>query len=76
MHFATGGFRPPVVLLHGLPEAHLMRRHVAPRLARQFIVFAPAPTRLLQQRQTPGGMDRYSKRAMGELRIDRCDCAS
>lgn len=31
----------PVLLLHGYPQTHLIWRHLAPRLAREFQVFAP-----------------------------------
>ena len=33
-----GGSGPPVLLLHGFPETHLMWRGVAPLLARRFSV--------------------------------------
>jgi len=33
-----GGAGPPVLLLHGFPQTHLMWRGVAPLLARQFTV--------------------------------------
>src|SRR2546430_15556729 len=36
-----GGSGPPVLLLHGFPETHLMWREVAPRLAREFTVVCP-----------------------------------
>jgi haloacetate dehalogenase len=36
-----GGSGPPVLLLHGFPETHLMWRTVAPRLARDFTVVCP-----------------------------------
>jgi haloacetate dehalogenase len=32
------GSGPPLLLLHGFPETHLMWREVAPRLARDFTV--------------------------------------
>lgn len=35
-----GGQGPPVLLLHGIPETHLMWHRVAPRLAEQFTVVA------------------------------------
>lgn len=35
-----GGSGPPLLLLHGFPETHLMWRIVAPRLAREFTVVA------------------------------------
>ena len=34
----TAGSGPPVLLLHGFPETHLMWRGVAPLLARHFTV--------------------------------------
>lgn len=37
----THGSGPPVLLLHGFPETHLMWRTVAPRLARDFTVVCP-----------------------------------
>lgn len=36
-----GGSGPPVLLLHGHPQTHVMWHHVAPRLARDFTVVAP-----------------------------------
>jgi haloacetate dehalogenase len=36
-----GGSGPPVLLLHGFPETHLMWRTVAPQLARDFTVICP-----------------------------------
>src|SRR5205807_692610 len=36
-----GGSGPPVLLLHGFPETHLMWRTVAARLAREFTVVCP-----------------------------------
>jgi haloacetate dehalogenase len=37
----AGGEGAPVLLLHGYPQTHLVWRHLAPRLAREFQVFAP-----------------------------------
>jgi haloacetate dehalogenase len=34
-----GGSGPPLLLLHGFPETHVMWRSVAPRLAQRFTVF-------------------------------------
>src|SRR5215831_1378467 len=36
-----GGSGPPILLLHGFPQTHLMWRRVAPRLARNFTVVCP-----------------------------------
>ncbi|MFL6678775.1 MAG: alpha/beta fold hydrolase [Burkholderiaceae bacterium] len=38
VHLRRAGDGPPLLLLHGFPQTHLMWRHVAPRLARRFTV--------------------------------------
>jgi haloacetate dehalogenase len=38
IHGRRGGSGPPLLLLHGIPETHLMWRRVAPRLAQDFTV--------------------------------------
>ncbi len=40
IHARIGGSGPPVLLLHGYPETHLMWHSVAPRLAERFTVVA------------------------------------
>ena len=40
IHGRRGGTGPPVLLLHGIPETHLMWHRVAPRLAEHFTVVA------------------------------------
>ncbi|GAA3465531.1 alpha/beta hydrolase [Nonomuraea roseola] len=40
IHGRRGGAGPPVLLLHGIPETHLMWHRVAPRLAERFTVVA------------------------------------
>jgi pimeloyl-ACP methyl ester carboxylesterase len=37
-----GGTGPPVLLLHGYPQTHVMWHRVAPVLARRFTVVCPA----------------------------------
>jgi pimeloyl-ACP methyl ester carboxylesterase len=46
----VGGSGPPVLLLHGFPETHLMWREIAPILAPRFTVVARGPARLRAQR--------------------------
>jgi haloacetate dehalogenase len=41
LHTAIGGAGPPVVLLHGFPQTHLMWRHVAAGLAAGHTVICP-----------------------------------
>ncbi len=38
INFAVAGSGPPLLLLHGYPENHVMWRHVAPVLARDHTV--------------------------------------
>jgi haloacetate dehalogenase len=40
IHGRRGGEGPPVLLLHGIPETHLMWHRVAPQLAQHFTVVA------------------------------------
>jgi haloacetate dehalogenase len=40
IHGRRGGQGPPVLLLHGIPETHLMWHRIAPQLAEQFTVVA------------------------------------
>jgi haloacetate dehalogenase len=40
IHGVSGGSGPPVLLLHGIPETHLMWHRVAPALAERFTVVA------------------------------------
>ena len=41
INLVTGGSGPPLLLLHGYPQTHLMWRKLAPRLATEFTVVAP-----------------------------------
>lgn len=62
----TAGAGPPLLLLHGFPQTHLMWRHLAPVLARDFSVVC-ADLRGYGQSDCPstdGAHAPYSKRAM------------
>lgn len=41
IHLVRGGSGPPILLLHGYPQTHVMWHRVAPRLAEHFMVVAP-----------------------------------
>lgn len=64
VHAAVGGEGPPVLLLHGFPESHLMWHAVAPRLAAGHTVVA-ADLRGYGESAVPaGGPEACSFRAM------------
>ena len=76
-----GGSGPPVLLLHGYPQTHVMWHRVAPALARTFTVVAPDLRGYGDSDKPPGGTDHsaYCKRtsaadqvaAMAALGFDR-----
>jgi haloacetate dehalogenase len=61
-----GGRGPPVLLLHGFPETHLMWRDIAPMLARRFTVVCTDLRGYGRSGCPPSRADHapYSKRAM------------
>jgi haloacetate dehalogenase len=64
--YRVGGSGPPLVLLHGFPETHLMWRDVAPLLARHHTIICP-DLRGYGQSGCPASAEDhapYSKRAM------------
>jgi haloacetate dehalogenase len=69
--YVVGGFGPPVLLLHGFPQTHVMWRHVAARLARDFTVVATDLRGYGDSAKPPGDEDHaaYSKRAMAEDQV-------
>lgn len=63
---ARAGSGPPLLLLHGYPQTHIIWRHVAPRLARRFEVVCADLRGYGDSSKPTGGRDHaaYSKRAM------------
>jgi len=61
-----GGNGPPVLLLHGFPQTHVMWHKIAPELARQFTVVVTDLRGYGDSDKPAGGSDHaaYSKRAM------------
>ncbi len=66
INLVTGGKGPPLLLLHGYPQTHLMWRKVAPRLAAEFTLVIPDLRGYGDSSKPPAGPDNenYSKRAL------------
>src|SRR5215217_160462 len=72
IHVRVGGTGPPLLLLHGFPETHLMWRDVAPRLANDFAIVC-ADVRGQGASGCPDSDKQhspYSKRAMAEELVE------
>ncbi len=66
IHAVSGGQGPPVLLLHGYPQTHVMWHKVAPRLAAEFTVIVPDLRGYGDSGKPADGENHsnYSKRAM------------
>jgi haloacetate dehalogenase len=67
-----GGSGPPVLLLHGIPQTHVMWHKVAPRLAQDFTVVAADLRGYGDSSKPPTTPDHapYSKRAMARDQVE------
>ena len=67
----TGGSGPPVLLLHGHPQTHVMWHRVAPALAERFSVVAPDLRGYGESTAPPTTADHlpYSKRVMATVQV-------
>jgi haloacetate dehalogenase len=72
IHVRHGGSGPPVLLLHGIPETHVMWHKVAPGLARDFTVVAADLRGYGDSSKPPSTPDHapYSKRAMARDQVE------
>ncbi|MGX4641309.1 alpha/beta fold hydrolase [Massilia sp. SYSU DXS3249] len=66
IHAVVGGSGPPLLLLHGHPQTHVIWHRVAPRLAERYTVVACDLRGYGDSSKPPGDPDHanYSKRAM------------
>ena len=67
-----GGKGSPVLLLHGIPETHVLWRKVAPLLAQEFFLVATDLRGYGDSSKPSGGEDHfgYSKRAMAQDQVE------
>ncbi|MFC4017143.1 alpha/beta fold hydrolase [Micromonospora sp. GCM10011542] len=72
VHGRRAGDGPPVLLLHGMPETHLMWHRVAPRLAERFTVIATDLRGFGASGFPPSSPDHapYSMREIGREQVD------
>ena len=68
INLVVGGSGPPLLLLHGYPQTHVMWHKVAPLLAGEFTVVVPDLRGYGDSSKPPGDPDHanYSKRAMAQ----------
>jgi haloacetate dehalogenase len=68
----TGGSGPPLLLLHGYPQTHVLWRKLAPRLAQDFTLVIPDLRGYGDSSKPPAGPDHaaYSKRALAQDQVE------
>lgn len=68
INLVTGGSGPPLLLLHGYPQTHVMWHKMAPLLADAYTLVIPDLRGYGDSGKPPGGPDHaaYSKRVMAE----------
>lgn len=68
----VGGAGPPLLLLHGNPQTHVMWHRVAPALARHYTVVATDLTGYGRSVKPPSSPDHaaYAKRTMARTQVD------
>jgi haloacetate dehalogenase len=72
IHAVVGGSGPPLLLLHGYPQTHVMWHKVAPGLAERFTVVAADLRGYGDSSKPPDGANHanYSKRAMAKDQVE------
>jgi haloacetate dehalogenase len=71
LHVAVGGAGPPVLLLHGYPQTHVMWHRIAPTLAERHTVVLPDLRGYGDSARPASTLDHasYSKRAMADDQV-------
>lgn len=72
IHLVTGGEGPPVLMLHGYPQSHVMWHRIAPQLAKRYTVVCP-DLRGYGDSSKPKGLpdhSNYSKRVMAQDMVE------
>jgi haloacetate dehalogenase len=72
INLVVGGSGPPLLLLHGYPQTHIMWRKVAPRLAERFTVVVPDLRGYGDSSKPPPGDNfiNYSKRVLARDQVE------
>jgi haloacetate dehalogenase len=72
INLMIGGSGPPLLLLHGYPQTHVMWHRLAPRLAGDFTVVVPDLRGYGDSDKPPGGGDHsaYAKRTMARDQVE------
>jgi len=72
INLVTAGNGPPLLLLHGYPQTHLMWRKLAPQFAREFTLVIPDLRGYGDSSKPPAGPDNenYSKRALAQDQVE------
>ncbi len=72
IHVEVGGSGPPLLLLHGYPQTHIIWRNIALRLAQDFTVVASDLRGYGDSSRPPDGENHsgYSKRAMAQDQVE------
>jgi haloacetate dehalogenase len=75
INVVSGGQGPPVLLLHGSPETHVMWHKIAPQLAREFTVVA-ADVRGYGDSSKPADGDNHSNYSKRSMALDQMEVMS
>jgi haloacetate dehalogenase len=72
INLVTGGGGPPLLLLHGYPQTHVLWRKIAPRLAQEFTLVIPDLRGYGDSSKPPAGpnQEAYSKRALAQDQVE------